>query len=150
MRITEEYIGKLKSLVAALHQRDENTIAVLSAPAIRWKVEQEYGNLETINRLCNKANEEAVYHNIRKIVLHKTTVFKITDDIVQVSGDYDLVCTRVSMIFRICYEILATYQNGMLLYLQLFKVRGNDSITHIVRARGAGRSGKSQDSIILL
>lgn len=134
MKIAEKYTEKLKTLVVALHQKNENAITKMSAETIYWRVEQQWGNSATINLLFNKVNEMVIHHKIIKIDLHKITIFKITDDIVQVSGGYELVCSNMNKKIRIGYEILATYQNGMLLYLQLLQVRGIGSSIHKVRA----------------
>lgn len=134
MKIAEEYTKKIKDLVVALYQKNENTIAAMSAQTVYWKVEQQWGNSATINLLFHKVNEVVTHHKIRKIELHKIAIFRIADEIIQVSGGYEIVYSASKQAIRSDYEILATYQNGMLLYFQLLQVRGNGSIVHKVRA----------------
>lgn len=133
MEIAEEYTEKLKALLLALYQKNENVIVEMSTSTMYWKVEQQWGNSATIKLLCDTVNE-VIQHKVRKIELHKTNAFELTDDVVQVSGGYEVICHNSNNIIRISYEIVATFMNGMLLYLQLFQMGGFGSVIHKVRA----------------
>ncbi|MDO5575332.1 MAG: LytTR family DNA-binding domain-containing protein [bacterium] len=86
---------------------------------------------------------------MKKIHFHQITAHAITEDIMQVAGDYDVICSGNGRVKRIAYEILVTYQGDEILYLQLSTIK-QGFVIHKVRAVNEDYYSVAEDEVLYI
>lgn len=134
MKKTEQYATRIKQLIEAIYRSNKKEILVISDENMYWKIGRQWGNFSEIERMLEEITKGIRENGIMKIDIQDTNAFSIREDIVQVSGNYEVIYVAGYGHRRLVYNIVATYYREQITYLQILEMGKYHSTSYRVKA----------------